>query len=91
MYPETYNFQLMCMFQYTNTHTHRQEVPSANRRSQIKYTTVLSTGLFATSMYTQHVHHVCVEGARKLQSSTRNFTAHAFALRLLGTLRTSAL
>lgn len=66
-----------------------QEVPSANRRSQIKHTNVVSTRLFATSMYTQHVHHsilcitachVCLEGTRtagtaprKLQSFNKQF------------------
>lgn len=57
-----------CMFQYTNTHTHReQELPSANTRSQIKYKNVLNTGLLPTSMYTQHVHHSvpCVRLGRK--------------------------
>lgn len=64
MYTETYNSRPMRMFQYTNTHR-EQEVPSANTR--LKCRSVLNTGLFATSMYPQHVHHSvpCARSARK--------------------------
>lgn len=85
MYTETYSFQLLCMFQYTNTHTRRTR--------GVKCYYKIAAKVQECSGGHIHVHNssMCALRAPGQQVlprgscnlSTRNFTADAFALRLL--------